>query len=109
TSAQSIDSDCGEGRGLATRPRSMRGMWFNEESALRSRHSIFKRWKQSHRRERSIALRQAQSREIRQDSVGRAVDFCWSCGRAAHSQTVELKRYLSKSIAAALSRDRKCV
>jgi hypothetical protein len=44
-------------------------MRFNKKSALRSGHSVFERRQQPHRSERSIAMRKAQSGEIRQDFV----------------------------------------
>ena len=71
----------------------VRAMRFNEESSLRSRHSVFERRQQSDRGECSIALRQAQSREIRQDSVDRAVDFRRRCSSAADSQAFQLSRW----------------
>src|SRR5436190_763882 len=64
----------------------MRAMRFNEESALRSRHSVFERRKQSDRSKCSIALREAQSGEIKQDFVDCAVDFRWGRYRPAHSK-----------------------
>jgi hypothetical protein len=45
--------------------RSMRAMRFREESALRSRHSVFQRLQQPNGFQCSIALRRAQSGEIR--------------------------------------------
>src|SRR5439155_850839 len=57
---------------------SVRRMWFNEKSAFRSRHSVFQRRKQLYGRECPLALREAQSGEVRQDPVDSALDFCWS-------------------------------
>src|SRR5438128_12233942 len=65
-------------------------MRFNKEPSLRSRHSIFERREEPDRGECSIALRQAQSREVGQDSDHRAVDLRRSRCSAPHSEVVWL-------------------